>query len=191
MSTKGLLSMSMKPWGVRARKLAAATVGAATVVVISGPAAAAAPDPVVPLACADMGTHYRVFNKQDVHIPLGIHYKSGPGGTVKASIQTSLSTTLKVSMSASFSAGALIAKAETTFGIEASVTATIQQTYEYSNNIKAGKYGHLQFGNWGWRMGVEKYTLDANCRKSSSVEGTVTSMPSAASWGYKYWETAS
>ena len=162
--------------------------------VVTEPSSVDGPDPVdaVVFGCGDQGTHYRVFNKKnDIHIPAGIDFKSGPGGSTKASVQHSLSTSLKVSMGAKFSAGALVASAETTFGIEASVTATIQQAFEYSHPIANNKYGHLRFGNWGWRMGVEKYTVDRNCRVTSSTKGTVTAMPSASSWGYRYWETSS
>ena len=149
-------------------------------------------DPGGPVfGCPDAGTHYRVFNKKDLHIPVGIDFKSGPGGSTKASIQNSLSTGVKVSAGVSFSAGALVAKAETTFGIESSVTASIAHTFEYSHNISSNKYGHLRFGNWGWRMGAEKYTVDRTCRVKNKVTGTVTAMPSASTWGYRYWETSS
>ncbi|MBX6356302.1 MAG: hypothetical protein IRZ05_10680 [Micromonosporaceae bacterium] len=172
------------------RTVAAAGFAAAVLaqLVVAEPARA---DGVTPFACAEAGTHYRTFSKQDLHIPLGIDFKSGPGGTVTASIQYNFSTTISVSISATVSTSAIVASAETTFGINASVTASIGSSYGYSHNITAGKYGHLQFGNWGWRMGVEKYVYDRNCRLTSDVTGTVTRMPSAASWGYRYWETSS
>ncbi|MGC5033862.1 hypothetical protein [Micromonospora sp. DT229] len=89
------------------------------------------------------------------------------------------------------SASAVVLSAELTFGINASVTSTISQTFNYSKPISNGKYGNLQFGNWGWRMGVEKYYLNASCAKTNSSTGTVTRMPSALTWGYRYWETSS
>ena len=48
----------------------------------------------------------------------------------------------------------------------------------------------VQFGNWGYRMGVKKYYVNSACQVTSSYVGTVTRMPSANSWGYRYWETA-
>ncbi|QGN46416.1 hypothetical protein ACN26Y_09040 [Micromonospora sp. WMMD558] len=141
--------------------------------------------------CPEAGTHYRVFNRKGIHIPVGMTFKNGPGGTTKAAIQTGLEATVKVSASASFSAGALVAKAETTFGIEASVTSKIQHTWEYSRNIDPKKYGNLRFGNWGWRMGAEKYTVDSRCKVKNKKSATVTAMPSASTWGYRYWETSS
>lgn len=175
----------------RAVAVLAAIVTGVLPFAIANPATAAEPAPQ-PFACSDMGWHYRTFSRQDLHIGLGIHFKSGPGGTVSASIQKSLSTTVGVSMSTTFSASAIVSSAEATFGINASVTASIAQTFNFSRNISANnKYGNLRFGNWGWSMGVEKYYLDNNCKQTQKFTGTVTRMPSANSWGYRYWETTS
>jgi hypothetical protein len=148
-------------------------------------------DEISPNSCPEVGWHYRVFNKQDLHIPAGLHYKSGPGGTVSATVQHNLSATLGTSINTSVNGSLVVASAGVTFGINASVTSSISQTYTYSRNIAAGKYGNVQFGNWGWRMGLEKYYLASGCTVTSSYTGTVTKMPSAGSWGYRYWETNS
>ncbi|MEV5691410.1 hypothetical protein [Micromonospora globbae] len=171
------------------RSTLAAVLGVGATLVAVEPARAEGP--VTPMACVDMGWHYRTFSKQDLHIPAGIHFKSGPGGTVGASIQYNLSTTFAVSSGISVSASAVVLSAEGTFGINASVTSSLAQSYTYSRTISSGKYGNLQFGNWGWRMGVEKYYMNSSCVKTDSVTGTVTRMPSALSWGYRYWETSS
>lgn len=161
---------------------------------LMGTAVAASPaqaEDVTPFACDEMGTHYRTYNLTNIHIPTGIDWKSGPGGTVTSSIESSQSATMGVSISATVSTSAIVASAEATFAIDASVTATRAQSYTYSNNISAGKYGHLQFGNWGWRMNVEKYTYNSSCVLTEDVIGTVTKMPSGNSWGFRFWETAS
>jgi hypothetical protein len=38
-------------------------------------------------------------------------------------------------------------------------------------------------------MGVKKYYVSSACSVTSSYVGTVTKMPSANTWGYRYWET--
>ena len=53
------------------------------------------------------------------------------------------------------------------------------------------EYGHLQFGNWGWKMKVCKYVISSTCATTSDVTGTVNRMPSASTWGFRYWETSS
>ncbi|HEU5222772.1 MAG TPA: hypothetical protein VFU07_03730 [Candidatus Lumbricidophila sp.] len=142
--------------------------------------------------CSDAGTHYVVSNKQGIHLPSGIDWKSGPGGTVTSSIESTQTTSLSVSMSGSFSTGAIVAQAEVTFGVDASVSQSIGSTYTYSHPVTAGKYGHVQFGNWGWAMNVRKYEVSSStCTITSDTYGTVNRMPSANSWGFRYWETAS
>jgi hypothetical protein len=97
---------------------------------------------------------------------------------------------MTVSMSVSVSYSAIVAKAEGTFGIDATVSGSRSETMGYSRTISSSsRYGHLQFGNWGYKMGVKKYYVDSACRVTSSYVGTVTKMPSANTWGYHYWET--
>jgi hypothetical protein len=147
--------------------------------------------PITVQGCVDAGTHYRLYGYKKVHKGIGFVFKNGPGGNVTASRQTSLAVSMKVSMNASFSAGAILAKAETQFGIEVQATATFAETQQYSRNIPDNKYGSIQWGNWGQAMGVEKYVLNSSCRTTSRVYGTVNFMPSVWTWGYKYTETNS
>ena len=93
-------------------------------------------------------------------------------------------------MSGTVSVSTVVASAEATFGINASVTATLAQTYTFSHAITAGKYGHVQFGNWGWKMNLKRWVVNSACVVTSTVNGTVNKMPSAISWGFRYWETA-
>lgn len=142
-------------------------------------------------ACIDYGWHYSTYSKTDnIHIPSGVHWKSGPGGTVSASRESTQSASMAVSMSVSVSYSAIVASAEATFGIDATVSGSRSETMGYSRTISSNsKYGHLQFGNWGYKMGVKKYYVDNVCRVGATYTGTVTKMPSANTWGYRYWET--
>jgi hypothetical protein len=41
-------------------------------------------------------------------------------------------------------------------------------------------------------MDLQKFTMDANCKQvGKAIFGKVIAMPSAMTWGYRYWETAS
>ncbi|NYG07448.1 hypothetical protein BJ986_001935 [Phycicoccus badiiscoriae] len=141
-------------------------------------------------ACAEYGWNYSTYSKTDIHIPSGVHWKSGPGGTVSASRESTQSASMTVSMSVTVSYSAIVASAEGTFGIDATVAGSRSETMGYSRTISSSsRYGNLQFGNWGYKMGVKKYYVDPACQVTSSYVGTVTKMPSANTWGYRYWET--
>lgn len=153
--------------------------------------AAPTDDTIKPMACIDKGWHYSMSGLRDKHLPTGTHWKSGPGGQVEAAKERSQTASLSVSMGVSVSASTLVVEAEQSYGINASVSTTRSETYKYSRNISSGKYGHLQFGNWGWGMNVRKYYVNHACDVTKSYRGTVNKMPSANTWGYRYWETRS
>lgn len=144
---------------------------------------------ITPYACMDMGWHYRTFNKSTVFLPKGIHFKAGPGGEVEATIQGSLTVGAEYDASFSFSESAVVASAEQTFGVNLKLSATIATTFGFSHSIQNGMYGNLRFGNFGYEYDFEKYYLNSFCQKTSSEIGHVLKMPSASTWGYRYWET--
>ena len=94
-------------------------------------------------------------------------------------------------MSGTFSVSSVIASANATFGIQATNTASTSIAYTYSHPVTAGKYGHVQFGNYGWKMSVRKTVINNLCAITSDVTGTVTQLPSSNVWGFNYWETSS
>lgn len=172
----------------------AAFVGIMAILFTLGTAAPASADGIRAAgteACVDAGTHYTTTNKQNLFIGLGLKYKSGPGGTVHASAQGSLTASAAVSISGGASLSAVVTSFNGTFGVTGTVSATISSTYSYDHVVAAGKYGTLQFGNWGWTSSLKKYVVDSACNITSTVYGTVTKMPSIDTWGYKYTETSS
>lgn len=146
---------------------------------------------ISPMSCSDMGWHYAVSGKADTHLPTGTDWKSGPGGTVSSSLEYSQATAITVSASFSYSVSSIVSAAQATYGISAAATSSKNVSYTYTHAVTAGKYGHLQFGNWGWSMNFQKYYLDNYCTTTSSSSGVVNRMPSANSWGFRYWETNS
>lgn len=157
----------------------------------SAPASAESVHPTGTESCLDTGTHYVTTSKQDLFIGLGFKYKSGPGGTVHAAAQGSLTASAAVSITGGATLSAVVASFNGAFGVTGTVSATISSTYAYDHVVAAGKYGTLQFGNWGWTSSLKKYVVDSACNITSTVYGTVTKMPSVDTWGYKYTETSS
>ena len=164
-------------------------VAAAALVLVGGATSASAGESATE-ACAEYGWNYLTYSRTGLHIPSGVHWKNGPGGTVSASRESTQSASMSVSMSVSVSYSAIVAEAEATFGVDATVSGSRSETVGYSRTISSSsRYGHVQFGNWGHKMGVKKYYVGSACTVTSSYVGTVTKMPSANSWGYRYWET--
>lgn len=126
---------------------------------------------------------------QSYHMPVGIQFKSGPGGTVHATIQFSLSVTYTIGGSGTFSASALIADAKVSLDVHLAATASLSQSYTYDHNISAGKYGHLQFGDWGYHFNWKFERQNSNCTVSVLGSGSA-SLPDVTVWGYRYWETS-
>lgn len=174
---------------VRNLKRSGVAVAAGTAMLVGGATSASA-DESGAQACAEYGWNYSTYSKTNIHIPSGVHWKNGPGGTVSASRESTQSASMTVSMSVSVSYSAIVVEAEGTFGIDATVSGSRSETMGYSRTISSNsRYGHLQFGNWGYKMGLKKYYVNSACDVTSSYVGTVTKMPSANTWGYRYWET--
>ncbi|MDQ0932856.1 MULTISPECIES: hypothetical protein [Streptomyces] len=119
----------------------------------------------------------------------GAYLKDGPGGTMTASVTRastitySLSTSLEVSASYLFAS----AKASVNAGITKSVAITTGHTY--SHDIHARKYGNLQYGSNGFKVGWESNRTNPNCTTTTLASGTAV-LP-ATSVGWHYWETSS
>jgi hypothetical protein len=144
---------------------------------------------VQPQACApDKGYSFQSVNNH-YHVPVGIEYKSGPGGTVHASIQNSLSVAASVGGSGEVSGSAVIASAKLQLNTNLTVTASISQTYTYDHAVANGSYGHLQFGNWGYWSNWTLSRTNGNCTETPIGWGTAV-IPTVNVWGYNYWETS-
>ncbi|WP_234438750.1 hypothetical protein [Streptomyces sp. NRRL S-340] len=89
-----------------------------------------------------------------------------------------------------FSAGAIIAKAKTTVSVAIGDSFAISVGHQYSHEIAKNKYGHLQYGSWGYKVSWAKYASSADrCHIVKVATGTAK-LPTK-SMGWKYWETSS
>ncbi|MEU6220928.1 hypothetical protein ABZ845_25995 [Streptomyces sp. NPDC047022] len=138
-------------------------------------------------------TWYTITGKSAYFVPSwwnGTEYKDGPGGSMTVSVTKAGTISASVTGSAEFSAGAIIAKAKTSVSATIGASFAITVGHQYSHDIARSKYGHLQYGSWGYKVSWAKYhTSGDGCRAVKAATGTAT-LPTK-SVGWKYWETSS
>jgi hypothetical protein len=100
-----------------------------------------------PQGCpSDQGISFQNVNKH-FHIPAGIEFKSGPGGTVHGSIQHNLSVSASIGGTGSVEGSIIIASAKAQLDSKLTLTTSITQSFTYDHDVPNGRYGHIQFGN--------------------------------------------
>lgn len=81
------------------------------------------------------------------------------------------------------------AKSSISYKIGASVTITTGHTY--TRNISGNKYGHLQYGSWGYKVSWAKYRRKGDgCNAGTLIDSGTAKLPTQET-GWKYWETSS
>ncbi|MER7764348.1 hypothetical protein [Streptomyces sp. NPDC097619] len=120
----------------------------------------------------------------------GTSFKDGPGGTMTVSVTKAgiVRGSITVGGEAEFSGLVVKAKAKVDVAIGAEFAYTVGHTY--THGVSRGKYGHLQYGASGYKMGWAKYKTSADrCSKVKIKGGTVT-LPTRE-LGWTWWETNS
>ncbi|MFI9769344.1 hypothetical protein ACIHJG_21105 [Streptomyces sp. NPDC052415] len=144
--------------------------------------------------CTGPDTWYEFTSKKNYHVPSGWNgtkYKDGPGGTMTVSVTKSGSIALEVSGQGEFSAGALIAKAKATISAKVTATVTVTTGHTYARDIGRNKYGHMQYGSWGYKVHWKRYKSVGNgCGTPREIGRGTATLPTKET-GWKYWETAS
>jgi hypothetical protein len=79
------------------------------------------------------------------------------GGTTTVSAAKSGTITFEVSGSGAFSAGAILAKAKTTISVKVADSVSVFPGHTYSQNVPGKKYGHMQYGSWGYKASWKRY----------------------------------
>ncbi|QKW10909.1 hypothetical protein HUT18_15310 [Streptomyces sp. NA04227] len=129
--------------------------------------------------------------KTNYHIPSwwnGTSYKDGPGGTMKVKVEKSGKIAVEVSGSVEASTNAIIAKAKATFGLKVTAEVGITVGHEYSRDIPEKKYGHLQYGTWGYKVNWTKYATSGDgCGKVKRGSGTAKLPTKEVGW--RFWTT--
>lgn len=124
---------------------------------------------------------------RNYHIGVGPIFRAGPGGTVTATTAKSYTVGVTSNISGSITAGQ-IAKASVSAGVSGAVSSTSSTSYQYSRDISPGRYGNMQYGNFGTRVNVKKTTIVAPCNVKVLASGSAV-VPSSNVWGYNYWES--
>lgn len=127
-------------------------------------------------------THYRLPAK-------GQYFKDGPGGTMSVSVTKSSTISYSVSGSLEVSANYLFASAKATIGATYAKTVGVTTGHTYTHNISAHKYGNMQYGSNGFKLGWQSNRTNPNC--STTVLSTGTAKFPVTSVGWHYWETKS
>jgi hypothetical protein len=75
--------------------------------------------------------------------------------------------------------------------ISSSITRTVAITtgHSYTHNIAKGKYGHLEYGSWGYAFSWTEKRVNPNCKIVTIGGGRGTAPTHEVGW--RYWETSS
>lgn len=148
--------------------------------------------PIASAPAAVAGCPYEIYysvSGKTVRMPFrGVPtFKDGPGGTITVSRTYSGSVTFRVEVGAESEVGVILARAKASIKASLEKTNTTGTTHTYSHNIRAGRYGHVQYVSWGKRVTWAKYRVNGNCTSTLITAGVIR-FPSTEE-GWYYWET--
>ncbi|MFJ8946343.1 hypothetical protein ACIRG4_24455 [Streptomyces sp. NPDC102395] len=85
----------------------------------------------------------------------------------------------------------MLAKAKTTISAKIGGSAAVAVGHNCSHDISRNKYGHLQYGLWGYKVAWKRYRSagGGSCGGVEIAHGSATLPTSETGW--KYWETSS
>jgi hypothetical protein len=145
-----------------------------------------------PYRCDGPQTWINITSKRAYHIPSwwnGTKYKDGPGGTMTVSVTKTGTITAEVSGTVSGEANLVIAAAKSSITYKIAGSVSVSTGHTYSRNIARGKYGHLQYGSWGYKVSWKKYRSTGNGCGGVEIDHGTATLPTSET-GWKYWETA-
>ncbi|MGW1759704.1 hypothetical protein [Streptomyces mirabilis] len=120
----------------------------------------------------------------------GTSFKDGPGGTMTVSVLKSGTISLEVSGTGEWSAGAILAKAKTTISVKVAGSVSVSTGHTYSQDVPRNKYGHMQYGSWGYKASWKRCRTSGNgCFDVEIGHGTTTLPTNEVGW--KWWVTSS
>ncbi len=103
-------------------------------------------------ACPEVGqtSVSATIVNNNYHIGVGQIFRSGPGGTITASTTATYTVGVTSNVSASITTGQIV-KASISAGFSNSTSSSRSTSYKYSRSISPGRYGNMQYGNYGAR----------------------------------------
>ncbi|WP_245727598.1 hypothetical protein [Streptomyces vietnamensis] len=120
----------------------------------------------------------------------GTSFKDGPGGKMIVSVTKAGSVKAEITAGGEAELSAVVASAKATINttIGAEFTYTIGHTYQ--QDVSPRKYGHLQYGSYGFKVVWGKYRTSADRCGKTLVKSWTAKLPTRET-GWKYWETPS
>ncbi|WP_233518058.1 hypothetical protein [Streptomyces corynorhini] len=147
-----------------------------------------------PTRCDGPQTWISITSKSAYHVPAwwnGTKYKDGPGGTMSVSVTKSGTISAEMTVGSEAEMNAVIAKAKVSVSGKIGASVGITTGHTYSHDIGKKKYGHLQYGSWGYKVSWKKYRAQGNgCGAGTVIASGKATLPTKEV-GWKYWETSS
>ncbi|MEW1723696.1 hypothetical protein [Streptomyces sp. NPDC093109] len=147
-----------------------------------------------PSRCDGPQTWISITSKSAYHVPAwwnGTKYKDGPGGTMSVSVTKSGTISAEMTVGAEAEMSGVIASAKVSVSGKIGASVGITTGHTYSHDIGKKKYGHLQYGSWGYKVSWTKYRTKGNgCGAGTVIASGKASLPTKEV-GWKYWETSS
>ena len=139
-------------------------------------------------SCPELGnTYVQATLNNNYHIGFGPVLRSGPGGAVTASGGIDATVSLTMNVSGTIGVNEIV-QATQNAGFSGAASISSKHSYAFSHDITPGRYGNIQFGNYGKQVSVKKTTVVSPCTFRIIASGTAI-VPSRDTWGYKYWES--
>lgn len=121
-------------------------------------------------ACPEVGqtSVSATIVNNNYHIGVGQIFRSGPGGTITASTTATYTVGVTSNVSASITTGQIV-KASISAGFSNSTSSSRSTSYKYSRSISPGRYGNMQYGNYGAQVNVKKPPLSLHAMSKCSL----------------------
>lgn len=147
-----------------------------------------------PTMCDRAETWYTITSKKKVHVPSwwnGTEYQDGPGGTMSGTVTKSGTISADVTGTGGVDVDAIILTAKVSVSTKIGGSVSISTGHTYSHPVSRNKYGHLQYGSWGWKTTWKRWrsSSGSSCNTVEIGHGSATLPTSSTGW--KYWETSS
>jgi hypothetical protein len=134
-----------------------------------------------------------ITSKKAYFIPAfwpGTSYKDGPGGTMVVRVEKAGKISASITAGAEAELSGVIASAKAKVDVTIGAEVGITVGHEYRRNVANGKYGHLQYGSWGYLVGWKKWETTPDRCRARVIKSGSAKMPTREV-GWKYSETAS
>ncbi|KOG29422.1 hypothetical protein ADK37_37250 [Streptomyces resistomycificus] len=145
------------------------------------------------LRCDGPSTWIKITSKKTYHVPSwwnGTKYKDGPGGKMTVEVTKNGTISGEITVGAEAELSGVIAKAKATVSTKIAASVGVTVGHRYSHDVTRNKYGHLQYGSWGYKVSWEKYRSSGSGCDGVKVGSGKATLPTKET-GWKYWETAS